>query len=136
MNTNEIMLDTNILISAALFPSASMTAFLTRVAKNHHIVLCSYILDELNDVIRRKFPGKQRQVEVFLQKLPFSLVHTPKLDLVGLDIAIRDEADYPILMSAVLADVDILITGDKGFHNAEIEKPKIMTPAEFMAQSS
>jgi predicted nucleic acid-binding protein len=35
-------------------------------------------------------------------------------------------------MSAILADADILITGDKDFSGLEIEKPEILTPAEFM----
>jgi len=130
----EIMLDTNILISAGLFPGGMMTAFLDRITKNHRIVLCSYCLEELGDVIRRKFPEKRRHIEVFLQKLPFTLVYTPELDLVELDVPIRDEADYPVLMSAVLADVDILITGDKDFCGLEIERPEIRTPAEFLAQ--
>jgi len=128
------MLDTNIVISAALFSSEAMRAFIECIARNHRIVLCSYCLDELSDVIRRKFPDKRRQFELFLQKLPFTLVRTPELNLVELDIPIRDEADYPVLMSAILADVDILITGDKDFREVEIERPEILTPAGFLKQ--
>jgi len=128
----EIMLDTNILISAALFPGAKMTVFLEHIIKNNRIILCSYILDELYDVVHRKFPDKKRQIEIFLQKLPFTFVHTPKIDLIETDIYIRDESDYPILMSAILADVDILITGDKDFEEIVIDKPEILTPGEFM----
>jgi len=128
------MLDTNILVSAALFPSDAMTAFLERVARNHRIVLCSYCLDELSDVVRRKFPKKRRQIEVFLQKLPFTLVHTPEVDLVELQVPIRDEADYPVLMSAILANVDMLITGDRDFFELKIERPMIRTPAQFLEQ--
>ncbi len=132
INAMEIMLDTNIIISAALFPSPKMTAFLERVTQNNHITLCSYCLDELSDVIRRKFPGKQHDIEIFLQKLPFTFIRTPEIDLVEMDITIRDSADYPVLMSAILADVDILITGDKDFMDIDIEHPEILTPAEFM----
>jgi len=130
----EILLDTNILISAALFPSAGMTEFLKQVTTNNRIVLCSYVLNELFDVVRRNFPSQLRKVEVFLQKLPYSLVRTPELDLVELDVSIRDEADYPILMSAILSDVDILISGDKDFSTIEVDRPEILTLAAFLAQ--
>ncbi len=45
---------------------------------------------------------------------------------------IRDESDYPILYTAILEDVDILITGDKDFLDIEIERPEILTPAQFL----
>ena len=69
-----IMLDTNVLVSAALFPSVGMTEFLTCDTRNNRVVLCSYILDELSDVVGRKFPDKQEQIESFLQKLPSGIV--------------------------------------------------------------
>jgi predicted nucleic acid-binding protein len=31
-------------------------------------------------------------------------------------------------------DMDVLISGDKDFADIEIEKPEIMTPADFMAK--
>jgi predicted nucleic acid-binding protein len=31
-----------------------------------------------------------------------------------------------------IADVDIMITGDKDFKNIEIERPEIVTPKEFL----
>jgi putative PIN family toxin of toxin-antitoxin system len=128
----EIMLDTNILISAALFPGPKMTELLNRISINNRIVLCSYVLNELFEVVRRKFPDRQRIIEIFLQKLPYTLVHTPLFDLIEIDITIRDAADYPILMSAILSDVDILITGDHDFKNIEIDKPDILNPSEFL----
>jgi hypothetical protein len=38
------------------------------------------------------------------------------------------------IMSAILADVDILVTGDKGFHDIDIERPEILSPAGFLAK--
>ena len=45
---------------------------------------------------------------------------------------IRDIKDYPVLYTAIIEDVDILITGDKDFKDIDIEKPEIMTPTEFL----
>ncbi len=39
--------------------------------------------------------------------------------------------DYPVLNTAIIEDVDILVTGDKDFSDVEIEKPEILTPSEF-----
>ena len=128
----EIMIDTNVIISAALFPSPKMTELIKLITQDNSIVLCSYVLNELSDVVQRKFPDKQRNVEIFLQKLPYTLVRTPELNLIEMDISIRDDADYPVLMSAILCDVDILITGDHDFKDISIEKPEILTPAEFL----
>lgn len=44
----------------------------------------------------------------------------------------RDVFDLPILISAILEDVDLLITGDKDFKAVDIEKPEILTPTEYL----
>lgn len=46
--------------------------------------------------------------------------------------SIRDPADYPVLYSAIVEDVDVLISGDKDFAEVEVDKPEIVTPAEFI----
>ena len=45
---------------------------------------------------------------------------------------IRDIKDYPVLYTAILEDVDVLVTGDRDFADIDIEKPEIMTPTEFI----
>lgn len=37
-----------------------------------------------------------------------------------------------MLYTAILEDVDVLVTGDRDFADIDIEKPEIMTPAEFI----
>ena len=50
------MLDTNILISVLLFPSERMNRMMDYIFKNHELVLSSYVVEELKDVVNRKFP--------------------------------------------------------------------------------
>ncbi|MDR1541179.1 MAG: PIN domain-containing protein [Clostridiales bacterium] len=126
------MLDTNVLFSAIFFPSERMNALMETLAGRHNVVLCSYSLEELYRITRKKLPLKLPALEIFLQKFPYRLVHTPKTTLTDDVFRLRDEADYPILISALVADVDILITGDHDFDDVDIERPEIMTPAEFM----
>ena len=42
-----------------------------------------------------------------------------------------DIKDLPVLVSAVLSDSDILITGDKDFEDVKIDKPLIFTPTKY-----
>ena len=109
-----------------------MNGIIRRLAKKDSLVLCSYILDELHEVVNSKFSNKSRDLEKFLLEIPFELVYTPQTLPQHNLFAIRDTDDEKVLFSAVLADVDVLITGDKDFFDIEIERPEILTPSEFM----
>jgi len=97
----------------------------------HQLVLSSYIVEELKDVTRRKFAGKSNAIDILLAKMDYEYVYTPDT-LDETLFKIRDVKDYPVLYTAILEDVDILITGNNDFSDVDIEKPEILTPAEFM----
>lgn len=126
-----IMLDTNVLLSAILFPSERMNRMMRRIFEEHRLVLSSFVVDELGYVIRRKFPAKAAAVDQMLSAMSYELVYTPQVMDQKL-FAIRDPKDYPVLYTAIVEDVDMLITGDKDFAEIQIERPEICTPAEFM----
>jgi len=44
----------------------------------------------------------------------------------------RDIKDSPILVTAIIENVDIFITGDKDFKYISIERPEILTASEFL----
>jgi predicted nucleic acid-binding protein len=90
------------------------------------------VIEELKDVIARKFRAKTSEIEWFLSSLPFSLIHTPEDFDDSVYPGIRDISDLPVLVSAILGGVDILITGDKDFGGIDIEKPAILKPHEFL----
>ena len=128
-----IMLDTNVLISSIIFKSKIMNEMLASILKDHRLVLSSFVINELKDVVQRKFKGRSADLDHFLTVLPFEFVYTPDEMDEGL-FEIRDEMDYPVLYSAIIEDVDILITGDKDFEGIDIEKPEILTPNEFVSK--
>jgi len=126
------MIDTNVLISASLFPKSRLGQAIKPLSDKHTVILCTSILDELHDVYGRKFPDKLDALEQFLKEFSFETVYTPKnIDNV---LQIRDKKDAPILASAILEDADVLITGDGDFSAVEIERPEILSPAEFLAK--
>ena len=128
----DIMIDTNIIISAAVFPNPRMNQFLKTISEEHNLYICSISLEEVERVIKRKFPDRLGTMEMFLRKLSYTLIHTPTVDV--MDINIRDKDDYPILISAIVGDVDVLISGDKDFADVDIERPEIMKISEFVAK--
>lgn len=129
-----IMIDTNVLISIIFFPSEQMNELKIKLCAKHTIVLCSHIVEELNRVTRRKFAHKLKDLDEFLTDLPYELVYTPAFIEKDKFPAIRDSYDYPILATAILEDVDILLTGDRDFAAVDITHPAILTPAEFLSK--
>jgi putative PIN family toxin of toxin-antitoxin system len=113
-----------------------MSKLVDLITDNDTIVLSSYSVEELKIVVKRKFPGKYPVLDEFLRELPFELTYTPDLIDANQYPYIRDQKDLPILVSAISEDVDILITGDKDFSDIEIERPEILTTAEFITRYS
>ena len=122
-----VLVDTNILFSALLFPHSKPAQALLYLADHYEIVLCDRNLAELRDILERKAPRYLPDAEVLLAELSYELIpavdHAEKL--------IRDAKDQPILNAAVVSDVDVILTGNKDFLSLNIERPKCMTVAQF-----
>jgi len=129
-----VMFDTNILVSAGLLRSSRLAALAERVSDEHTLVLSSQIIDELRMVMNMKFPQKKAACEAFLNRLSFEMVLTPRWVNPSIYPRIRDKSDYPILASAIIADVDVFITGDKDFLALDVERPEILTISQFAEQ--
>lgn len=125
------MVDTNVLISLLVFSSKKMNQMMGCIFMEHQLVLSSYIVEELKDVVRRKFPNKVAIADTLLAKMNYEYVYTPDI-LDETLFEIRDVKDYPVLYTAILEDVDILVTGDSDFSDVDVDKPEILTPTEFV----
>ena len=130
------ILDTNVLISASLFPeSVPAKAFVKAITLPNTAVVCDYSIDELHRVYNRKFKNKLYALETFLSSLLRSvkIIDTPpQEEAVEKEAAVRYADDRPILRAAVKSDADILITGDRDFLESGIKHPKIVKPADFL----
>lgn len=126
----KILVDTNILISAVLFPGSKPARALLHTSACHEMVLCDRNTSELREVLRRKVPRALPDAEVLLAELSYELIPSvsdgSKL--------IRDPKDQPILNAAIVANVDMILTGDKDFLCLEMEHPKCVTAAQFLEQ--
>ena len=130
----KIMIDTNVIISAALFPNGNTAkAFFKAMMPPYEPIVCDYIVDELHRKFQEKFPEKQTELEAFLfQALSFiEVVNTPE-DAVEAESKVRDVKDRPILRAALDAHADLFLTGDKDFLESSITDPRITGAAEFL----
>ena len=131
-----IFLDTNILISAALYPKGKAAAAFYRAAGTpNRGVVAGYVLDEMRTVFQRKFSDKLDLLESFIAIASMTLetVSTPE-DMIDVEDLIDDVKDRPILRAATAANADILITGDDDLLRVtdQLNHPKIMRIAEFL----
>lgn len=124
-----VLADTNILISALLWPGSKPADALFHAALHHELVLCDHNIAELREVVGRKAPHALGNMETFLTELAFDLVAAPE----NPEKLISDPKDQPILNAAIVSGVDIIITGDKHFLSLGMEHPRAMTPAEYLA---
>lgn len=130
----KVLIDTNVLISAAL--SADSTPFQTYVkaaSYPNHGLICEQNVDEMKRIFNKKFPNRLSALERFLSValLTLELIPVPT-DEHDSEMQIRDMNDRPILRAAIKAQADVLLTGDKDFLESGIKNPIIMTPAEFL----
>jgi putative PIN family toxin of toxin-antitoxin system len=129
------MVDANILVSAIFFESKRLDEVFQIIFREHTLVISSYTVEELFDTARRKFPNRISVIDDVLARMPYELVYTPRDIKPGL-FEIRDPDDYPVLYTAIIEDVDVLVTGDKDFADVVVEKPEILTPAKFIEKYS
>ena len=129
-----VLIDTNVLISAALNPnSPTAEAYRKAASYPNHGMICEQNVDEIKRIFNKKFPSKLSALDRFLATalMTLELVPIPEEEAVS-EEQIRDVNDRPILRAAIEAGADILLTGDKDFLDSGVENPMIMTPGEFI----
>ena len=131
----KVMLDTNIIISAVLFPNGrAAQAFLKSLSYPYEPIVCDYVLNELRRKFDEKFPDKASNLDEFLQMalLFIEVVPTPTLELLE-ERQIRDPKDRPILRAALKNHADLFLTGNKDFLESSVSDPRIISVAEFLS---
>lgn len=107
----KVVFDTNILVSALVFPGGRGEAALRRVVvQEDQLVLSKPILDELLGVLGTKFARDREElahVAVFLADLGVMVKPRRKLQVV------RDDPDNRILECAIAGRAEAIVTGDK-----------------------
>lgn len=122
----KVLADTNILFFCVAVSWIKAISCIASRRKASRIILCDQNLHEFRDVLRRKAPKYLPDTEVFLAELAFELI--PALE--SPEKLMDDPKDQPILNAAILAEVDIIVSGDKRFFHLDLDYPKTITSAE------
>jgi putative PIN family toxin of toxin-antitoxin system len=127
----EIMTDSNIIVSAILFPNSTVSKVFDYILDNNTLVLCDYIIKEVENVFLEKFPHRISEMKTFMGRIKYK-----KFELEEKNNSeyprIRDVNDFPVLVMAIESNVDLLITGDKDFDEVTVDRPRIMKPRKFI----
>jgi uncharacterized protein len=126
-----VVFDTNILVSALVFPGGRGEAALRRIIEQtDQLVLSRPIVDELLDVLARKFARDAEElahVAVFVTEL--AMVVAPKRRL----RVVKDDPDNRILECAVAGRAEVIVTGDKALLALKLyRKIRILTLREYL----
>ena len=127
----KIVLDTNVLISALIFPGVSSEVF-DFVVQNHEAIISDWILAEFAEKCRDKFKIPPAILAETLNHLREKLsFETPK----GKKPQIcRDSDDDNILWLAASTDSELIITGDQDLLVLKsYNKIHIISPREYKA---
>lgn len=98
-----VLIDTNVLISAALnAESAPFQAYVKAASYPNRGLICEQNVDELKRIFNKKFPQRLAALDRFLSLalLTLELVPVP-LEETGAEALIRDGKDRPILRAAI-----------------------------------
>ena len=129
-----VVFDTNILVSALVFPGGWGEAALRRIIdETDQLVLSRPIIDELLDVLARKFARDAEElahVAVFVTELALVVVPKGRLHVV------KDDADNRIVECAVAGRADVIVTGDKALLALErYDKIRIVSLREYLGRA-
>lgn len=127
-----VVFDTNILVSALVFPGGQGEAALRRIIEEiDQLVLSRPILEELLDVLGRKFARDAEElahVAVYLSDI--ATIVAPKQRI----RAVKDEPDNRILECAVSGHAAVIVTGDKVLLTLKrYEEIRLLTLRDYLA---
>ena len=69
-----VMIDTNVILSALMFPNSKPAQALMLVAEKHYMVLCDHIVNEVRDKVNLKRPDLLSVANELLDTIVFETV--------------------------------------------------------------
>lgn len=129
----KVLIDTNVLYSAFIRESGTMVRLIEWVMVNHDAIITPHIANEILEKVEMRAPNALGVVTAFLSSSNLHFVESiphPRSP----QPVIRDQDDQSIVDAALDNDIDVILTGDKDFHALVIDRPRVMYPADFIAE--
>ena len=129
----KVVFDTNVFVSALVFPGGNgEQAFLRVLEGEHQLLLSRAIVGELLDALARKFARDREElarVAVFLADLAEIVEPETSLEV------FEDDADNRILECAIAGQAEMVVTGDKKMLELErYEGIRIVSLGEYLGE--
>ncbi|OGW26192.1 MAG: putative toxin-antitoxin system toxin component, PIN family [Nitrospirae bacterium GWC2_42_7] len=126
-----VVFDTNIFISAFVFPGTQAESAIIRILEDKDVLLLSKpIIDEVLTVMSSKFSRDREaisRVAVYLSELGQNIDTKKKVSI------LKDEPDNRILECAISGKADAVVTGDKQMLSLiEYQGIKIITLKQYL----
>lgn len=120
-----ILIDTNVLVSAFVFGGKAGTLMNMLFESSHELLVSDYVDAEFKAILEMKWKEKSEKVYLLYHKLPFEFCGSSPMPMGNL----RDAKDIPVLSDALFHHADMILSGDKDFIEAEIERPLVFSPS-------
>lgn len=128
------VLDTNVWISALVFPGGTPDQVVkAAVYRRYYLVVCPFIIHELETVLIRKFlysPEQAQETSGFVRDIAHRIVYPSR----SVSVITQRPADNQILACAAEAGADYLVTGDRKhiYPLKNFNHTRILLPSEFL----
>jgi putative PIN family toxin of toxin-antitoxin system len=129
-----VFLDANVLVSG--FATRGLSADVVRVLLAEHTLLTGeVILEETCRVLTQKFGVPDEKADEIEQLLRHH--HVEPIPDSKPPVEVRDPDDAPVLASAIAAEADVLITGDRDLLDVadQLDALRIVTPRTFWEET-
>jgi putative PIN family toxin of toxin-antitoxin system len=125
-----VVFDTNIFISALIFPGSQAEKAILRIIGNDNLILSPAILKEVLAVLSKKFSRDREELSKVAVHLAYlALMVTPETRIE----IFQDEPDNRILECAVAGGADLIVTGDKAMLELlEFEGIRIVSLRDYL----
>ncbi len=124
----KIMLDTNVLISALVFGRRAGKLLNMLFESEHELYVSEYIDQEFQEKLKEKWPAKAERVYDLYRQLDIRFCKSTEERLGEL----RDRKDIPVLSDALYHEMDIILSGDKDFLEADLERSIVYSPSMML----
>jgi len=131
-----VMVDANILIAGSVWPRWSYEVLQHALRGDFRLVLSKYIIQQAHRRILVRFPAYIDSFDALLQTCQYEIVADPAKELVDrYGDLVRDQTDVPIILAAINAGVDYLVSEDKDLTSAKPNQSlTVMISGTFLRQ--
>jgi putative PIN family toxin of toxin-antitoxin system len=140
-NVIRAMVDANVLIAGIAWPRFAYEVLQHAANGDYKLVLSPIVIEEATYSIAAIQPANinRHALQNFLESVPYELVSSPRIEEIEANWGlIRDPKDVHVVLAAVNAQVDLLITQDKDFFDEHEstkqvkERLNVIVPGAFL----